>query len=43
MVNYRSTTGVQQQRALGKFPAMDIAEARHAADLAYNKAPASGD
>ncbi len=43
MVNYRSTTGVQQQRALGKFPAMGIAEARHAADLAYNKAPASDD
>jgi len=37
MVNYRSETGVQQQRALGKFPAMDIAAARQAAELAQNK------
>jgi hypothetical protein len=43
MVNYRSETGVQQQRALGKFPAMDIAAARKAAELAYGKVPASDD
>lgn len=43
MVNYRSRTGVQQQRALGKFPAMGVLEARQAADLAYNKAPTSDD
>jgi len=43
MVSYRSTTGVKQQRALGKFPAMGIAQARRAADLALNKAPASDD
>lgn len=43
MVNYRSRTGVQQQRALGKFPAMGVAEARQAADLADNKAPTSDD
>ena len=34
MVNYRSHTGVKQQRALGKFPAMSIAEARQAASQA---------
>ena len=37
MVNYRSNTGVKQQRALGKFPAMSIAEARHAANLALTE------
>jgi hypothetical protein len=34
MVNYRSKTGIQQQRALGKFPKMRIAEARSAAQKA---------
>jgi hypothetical protein len=34
MVNYRSETGVKQQRALGKFPAMSIDEARQAASHA---------
>lgn len=34
MVNYRSNTGVKQQRALGKFPAMSIDEARQAASQA---------
>jgi len=43
MVNYRSETGVQQQRALGKFPAMDIAAARQAAELAQTKTAGSDD
>ncbi len=43
MVNYRSETGVKQQRALGKFPAMGIAEARQAAHLALNKSTDSGE
>jgi hypothetical protein len=43
MVNYRSETGIRQQRALGKFPAMDIADARQAAGLAQNKTAGSGD
>ena len=34
MVNYRSETGVKQQRALGKFPTMSIDEARQAASHA---------
>lgn len=42
MVSYRSNTGVKQQRALGKFPAMGIAQAREAADLALN-GPAGSD
>jgi hypothetical protein len=42
MVNYRSNTGVKQQRALGKFPAMGVAEARQAADLALTQG-AQGD
>ncbi|MDX1424383.1 MAG: Arm DNA-binding domain-containing protein [Kiloniellales bacterium] len=37
MVNYRSHTGVKQQRPLGKFPAMGIAEARQAADQAQTQ------
>lgn len=37
MVNYRSETGVKQQRALGKFPAMSVAEARQAAASALNR------
>ena len=43
MVNYRSNTGVQQQRALGKFPAMTVEEARQAADLALNGAAGADD
>ena len=43
MVSYRSNTGVKQQRALGKFPAMSIAQARQAADLALNKTAAADD
>ncbi len=43
MVNYRSNTGIRQQRALGKFPKMRVAEARSAADLALNGTPGSGD
>ncbi len=31
MVEYRSPTGFKQQRAIGKFPAMRLAEARPAA------------
>jgi hypothetical protein len=37
MVNYRSETGVKQQRALGKFPAMSIDEARQAASQALGE------
>lgn len=37
MVNYRSDNGVKQQRALGKFPAMSVVEARQAADLALTE------
>lgn len=37
MVNYRSNTGVKQQRALGKFPAMSIDEARQAASQALGE------
>ncbi len=36
MVNYRSPTGIKQQRAIGKFPAMRLAEARNAALLALS-------
>jgi hypothetical protein len=36
MVNYRSPTGIQQQRPIGKFPAMRVAEAREAAHSALN-------
>ena len=43
MVSYRSNTGVKQHRALGKFPAMSIAQARQAADLALNKTAAADD
>jgi hypothetical protein len=43
MINYRSETGVQQQRALGKFPAMSIERAREAAHLALNGAGGSDD
>ncbi len=43
MVNYRSETGVQQQRALGKFPAMSIEQAREAAQLAINGSAGSDD
>jgi Arm DNA-binding domain len=42
MVNYRSETGVKQQRALGKFPAMGVAEARQAAYVALNKSTERG-
>ncbi len=38
MVNYRSPTGIKQQRAIGKFPAMRIDEARNAALLALSGA-----
>ncbi len=38
MVNYRSPTGIKQQRAIGKFPAIRIAEARDAALLALSGA-----
>ena len=43
MVSYRSNTGVKQQKALGKFPAMGIAKAREAADLALNKTAGADD
>jgi hypothetical protein len=36
MVNYWSPTGIKQQRAIGKFPAMRRAEAREAAHSALN-------
>ncbi len=36
MVDNRSPTGIKQQRAIGKFPAMRIAEARAAALLALS-------
>ncbi|MFQ5930968.1 MAG: Arm DNA-binding domain-containing protein [Nitrospiraceae bacterium] len=36
MVSYRSPTGIKQQRPIGKYPAMGIAEARRAALLALN-------
>ncbi len=36
MVDYRSPTGIKQQRAIGKFPAMRLAEARDAALLALS-------
>ncbi len=36
MVDYRSPTGIKQQRAIGRFPTMRIAEARAAALLALN-------
>ncbi len=36
MVDYRSPTGIKQQRAIGKFPAMRLAEARNAARLALS-------
>ena len=36
MVSYRSPTGIKQQRAIGKFPAMRVAEARNAAILALS-------
>jgi hypothetical protein len=38
MVDYRSATGIKQQRAIGKFPAMRIDEARDAALLALSGA-----
>ncbi len=48
MVNYRSSTGIKQQRAIGKFPAMRVSEARDAAlvalsDLQYRPALGSSE
>ena len=42
MVNYRSETGVKQQRALGKFPAMGVDQARRAAHVALTKSTERG-
>ena len=36
MVSYRSPTGIKQQRPIGKYPAIRIAEAREAAQLALS-------
>ncbi len=36
MVDYRSPTGIKQQRPIGKFPAMRITEARETAQLALS-------
>ena len=36
MVSYRSPTGIKQQRPIGKYPAMRVAEAREAAQLALS-------
>jgi hypothetical protein len=43
MVNYRSNTGIKQQKALGKFPAMSVAEARQAAGLSLTEITQSDD
>jgi Arm DNA-binding domain len=43
MVSYRSKTGIKQQKALGKFPTMRVAEARRAADLALTGTLGSSD
>jgi len=39
MVNYRSETGIQQQKALGKFPKLRVSDARRAAELAFDETP----
>ncbi len=36
MVSYRSSSGIKQQRLIGKYPAMRIAQARDAALLLLN-------
>ncbi|MEJ2122958.1 MAG: Arm DNA-binding domain-containing protein [Alphaproteobacteria bacterium] len=36
MVNYRSETGIQQQKPIGKFPKMRVADARQAASYAFS-------
>ncbi len=36
MVSYRSPTGIKQQRPIGKYPAMRVADARETALLALS-------
>ena len=43
MVSYRSEIGVKQQRTIGKYPAMTIAEAREVARASQAVPEAAGD